>query len=184
MKKIILLLSIAFLLLQSCSSNDSSSDTNPDSTSKDNVDYSYTITFDGKTYKVKGNTANDYGGKGPVNNECTARSARVISLTITDPSYTNYLSGSPMYLRLATSSNFITGLNSLLIDTNIPKLQNLNYQYVNITDLGTASTGEINTPNYKYGKTIKGNFKQTIYTGSNYTNPKELEIVFEAVRLY
>jgi hypothetical protein len=188
MKKIIFLLSITFLILQSCSSGDSSSSTS------NNVNYSFTIINDGIVYKVQGNTANDYGYSGPINNKCTSSNPGGIQLTITDPTYNNYVTGNPV--------NFYLSSGPLVLGTNLMQTPwNLYRQYanpgasgadtripINITDLGTPSIGDIGTSNYRFGNTIKGSYSGTYYSkpsGSNIaTIPHTLSIEFEAVRLY
>ncbi len=184
MKKLIYLLSIAFLMLQYCYSGDSSS------SSSNNVNYSFTIINDGIVYKVQGNTANDYGFAGPVNNECTAISPGGLRFTITDPTYSNYLTGNPIDLNLYSGP--------LVLGTNLMSTSwYLTTQYagpsngripINITDLGTPSIGDLGTSNYRFGNTIKGNYSGTYYTkpsGSNIaTVPHTLSIEFEVVRLY
>ena len=188
MKKIIYLLSI--FILQSCTSGDSSSS----NSNNNNVNYSFTIINDGIAYKVQGNTANDYGFKGPVNNKCTSANTGGIQLTITDPTYSNYVSGNPI--------NFYLSGSPLILGTNLMQTPwNLYRQYadpgasgadtripINITDLGTPSIGDIGTSNYRFGNTMKGSYSGTYYSkpsGSNIaTIPHTLSIEFEAVRLY
>ncbi len=172
-------------MLQSCSSGDSSSSTS------NNVNYSFTIINDGVVYKVQGNTANDYGDSGPINNRCTSSSTGSIRLTITDPTYSNYVTGNPV--------EFYLSGGPLVLGTNLMQTPwDLYYQYgglgtdtripINITDLGTPSIGDIGTSNYRFGNTIKGSYSGTYYSkpsGSNIaTIPHTLSIEFEAVRLY
>ena len=190
MKKLICLLSVTFLMLQSCSSGDSSNN----KTTTGNVNYGFTLTVDGKIYKVKGNTSNDYGYKGPNNNKCTAVGPNGILLTITDPSYSNYVSGSPVDFYLS-GSPIVLGQNLMQTPWN------LYHQYASpgasfsdtripiiITDLGTPSIGDIGTSNYHFGNTVKGNYKGTYYSipsgSNNATVPHTISIEFEAVRLY
>jgi hypothetical protein len=196
MKKIIYLINITFLLLQACSSNNNSNNNNTDNnSSNNNVNYSFTVINDGVTYKVQGNTINDFGFKGPVNNKCTASIPTQVSLKITDPTYSNYVCGNPMNLLLVSANPFTLGTNYM--DTN----WNLYHQYANpgasganttipitITDLGTPSVGVLGTSNYRFGNTIKGYYTGTYYSipsGSNVaTVPHNISIEFEAVRLY
>ena len=195
MKKAICLLGIIFLTLQSCSSGDSSNSSSNNNSSNNNVNYSFTIINDGIVYKVQGNTANDYGFKGPVNNKCTASIPGQVYLTITDPTYSNYVAGNPMTFLLSSVNPLTLGTN--LMDTS----WNLYHQYANpgasgadtkipiiITDLGTPSVGDKGTPNYHFGNTIKGHYNGTYYSippGSNVaTVPHTISIEFEAVRLY
>ena len=190
MKKLIYLFSLAFLILQACSSDDSSNS----NINNNNVNYSFTIINDGITYKVQGNTANDYGFNGPINNKCTSTNPGGIQLTITDPTYSNYVRGNPL--------NFYLSSGPLVLGTNLMQTPwNLYRQYANpgasgsdtripitITDLGTPSIGNIGTSNYRFGNTIKGRYSGTYYSipsGSNVaTIPHTLSIEFEAVRLY
>jgi hypothetical protein len=193
MKKIIFLISITFLVLQSCSSGDDNSSSS--STSNNNVNYSFTIINDGVVHKVKGNTANDYGFKGPVKNKCTASLGSQygqsgITLTITDPTDSNYISGKPIDISIF-GAPFVLGTNfmgtSWYLTTERSGASN-GYIPINITDLGTPSTGSIGTSNYRFGNTIKGHYSGNYYTkpsGSNSaTVSHTLSIQFEAVRLY
>lgn len=176
------------MILQACSSDDSSNINN------NNVNYSFTIINNGITYKVQGNTANDYGFNGPINNKCTSTNPGGIQLTITDPTYSNYVRGNPL--------NFYLSSCSLVLGTNLMQTPwNLYGQYANpgasgsdtripitITDSGTPSIGNIGTSNYRFGNTIKGRYSGIYYSipsGSNVaTIPHTLSIEFEAVRLY
>jgi hypothetical protein len=191
MKKIVCLLSITFLMLQACTSGDSNIS---EISNNNNVNYSFTIINDGIVYKVQGNTSNDYGFKGPINNKCTANSPNGVSLTITDPSYSNYVSGNPI--------NFYLYNGPIILGTNLMQTPwNLYHQYatpgasgsdtripITITDLGTPSVGDLGTSSYHFGNTIKGHYSGTYYSipsGSNTaTVPHTISIEFEAVRLY
>jgi hypothetical protein len=196
MKKLFLI-SITFLILQACSSNESNSNTNS-TTSSGNVDYEFNVTIDNYVHKVKGNTANDEGFKGPLKNKCTATGAWSIALSITDVSYSNYVTGIPNSFTLFASSptNFVLGTNYM--NTTIPYYKNYgaspgaaaanNAIPVIITDLGTSSTGTLGTSNYRYGNTIKGYYKGVLYSlpagSNNATEPHNVSIDFKAVRLY
>jgi hypothetical protein len=175
-------------MLQSCSPEESISGDN-------NVNYRFKLTIDGIVREVKGNTANDYGYKGPINNKCTATEPNFIVLSITDPTYSNYVSGSPVAFFLSNISPFVLGTNRVQTPLNLYR-QNANPGTshsdtsinIIITDLGTPSVGDLGTSNYRFGNTIKGNYSGTFYSkpsGSNYaTVPHSISIEFEAVRLY
>jgi hypothetical protein len=191
----ILIINIAFLLLQSCSSSESSPSSSSDANSR-NVDYEFNLTIDNNTYKVRGNTKDDAGFRGPVKNLCTANGAWSIKLSITDVTYWNYLSGNPKSLFLSSSTFFVKGINYLNTDLGFYKMYNAapgtaatdDRIPVNITDLGTPSTGTLGTSDYKYGNTLKGNYTGVMYTipaGSNRaTTPHNVSFDFKAVRLY
>jgi hypothetical protein len=188
MNKIIFFISILFILLQSCSSGDNSSN----SSSNNNVNYSFTIINDGVIYKVKGNTANDQGFKGPISNKCTANllNESGITLTITDLTNSNYVSGNPINIYLS-GSPLVLGTNYMstnwYLTTQYAGASNTRIP-ITITDLGTPSTGSIGTSNYRFGNTVKGHYSGNYYTippGSNSaTVSHTLSIQFEAVRLY
>lgn len=194
MKKLIYLLSITFLMLQSCSSGDKNSDSSTDNKSN-NVDYKFTYIIDGNVYKVSGNTANDFGNNGPKSNLCTAYNAKQIVLSITDPTYSNFVSGSSFNIILNVPDNFGLGINKMSTNKNFYK-QNAcpgcsgsdTSIQVEITDLGTPSIGDLGTPNFKYGNTIKGHYSGVYYSipsgSNNATIPHTVSIDFEAVRLY
>ena len=201
MKKLIYLLSVTFLMLQSCSSGDSS---NTNNTTSSNVNYEFTITYDRIVYKVKGNTAKDAGYKGPTINSCIATDARGISFSIKDVTYYNYLSGSPFECNLYVNGNFTSGTNLMTVNLyfnggyySFYKNQGAcpgcngggdNRLPINITDLGTPLTGTIGTSNVIFGNTIKGSYSGVVYTlgqgSNNATVPHNLSIDFIAVRQY
>lgn len=200
MKKLLYLLSITFLLLQSCSSG---SDSNNNITTS-NVDYEFTVVFDGIVYKVKGNTAKDSGNKGPTVNNCIAKRSQELYFSIQDVTYHNYVSGNPFECFIDVKGNFISGTNIMNV-----KLYFNGYPYsfyrnkgacygcnsgeensllINITDLGTPLTGTLGTSNVIFGNTIKGSYKGVVYTipqvSTKATVPHNLSIDFIAVRQY
>lgn len=202
MKKLFYLLSITFILLQSCSSGDSSSGAN--NATSGNVDYEFTFTFDGIVYKVKGNTQKDAGYNGPTVNKCIAQNAQFIYLSIKDVTYYNYVSGKPIECILYVGGNFTPGINMMPMQLNFG---GGSYSYYknqgacpgcngggdkslpfNITDLGTPLTGTIGTSNVIFGNTIKGSYTGVVYTvpagSNNATTPHNLSIDFKAVRQY
>jgi len=101
MKKLILILTLSSLLF-SCSNGGNASNSNTPTTGN-NVDYEFTITFNGQVNKVKGNTANGIpmGQAGPysngysyINNRCYwIASNPYVLLSINDVSASNYISG-------------------------------------------------------------------------------------------
>lgn len=201
MKKIFYLVCVTFLLLQSCSPESSSNTNN----TTGNVDYEYTITFDGITYKVQGNTAKD-AYNGPITNYCFAQQYQLAGLnfSIKDVNYYSFVSGAPLFtLFLQSTSNFTLGTNLMNFGIVVNGVSNSYYKTpgicpscsygsvvenrlpINITDLGTPLKGTIGTSSVIFGNTIKGNYSGVVYSvgpGSIYTNvPHNLSINFKAV---
>ena len=188
------LLTISFIILQSCSNNDS--DINNSNTNNNaNVDYEFTLTIDTSTYKIKGRTNGfEYNTNGL--NWCWASSANIILFSIADVSDKSFVTGMPISFSLVANSpsNFILGINQMSINLEGYSNKNSLYLYpatipVTITDLGTKSTRDpLNPLNFIYGKTIKGNYKGVLYSassGSLYaTVPHNVSLDFSAVRLY
>jgi hypothetical protein len=174
-------------MLQSCSSGDSSAKTNNDS---GNVDYEFTIKIDDNVYAIKGNTINDNSSVRDLNNTGFAWwEAKTITFKITDPTYSNYVSGNSFYFRLDCAGNFKKGYNNVSYSgiSYVTSTGN-NSILLDITDLGTPSVGVIGSKDYKYGNTVKGNSSGTLYSkppgSNNATVPHKYSIDFMVPRLY
>lgn len=201
MKFILLLLSF-LTILSACKKADSN--INPNT----NVDYEFTITINGLSHKIKGNTVNgDPTMFGPTLNKCYTNSNLVI-LETNDISEFNYLSGKVLKCSFSFPYYPITlGVNKAelhfwptdywneLADSlgcyyNVFTFTNddgnLDYNIpITITDLGNVPTGVFGNQNHT--KTFKGNFNRTLYmmrisTGI-YDVPINISIDFKAVRI-
>lgn len=203
MKNIIFkLLTISFVILQSCSPE---SDSNTNNTTSGSVDYEFTVIFDGIIYKVKGTTSKDANYSGPTINNCIAKEAKFIGLSIKDVTNYNYVSGKPIICNLFSYSNFTFGTNFMEMTLSFNggfydtyyKNQGAcpgcngggdNRLPIIITDLGTPIAGVIGNSNVIFGNTIKGRYNGVVYSvpaGSNKaTTPHNLSIDFKAVRQY
>jgi len=180
-------------MLLSCSPKDDSVNID-DNTG--GVDYEFTIKLDDKVYAIKGNTSKDSGFITKINNSGFAMlSANQIILKISDPTYYNHLQGGSINLLLQGIGGYSLGNNKMSF--NLPYYPNYNaspgtgalkYIYIQITDLGTPSVGNIGDADYKYGNTIKGNYSGTIYSvpsgSNNATIPHSFSIDFKVPRLY
>ena len=152
------------------------------------------VTFEGKEYKVKGNTLDDAGNEGPTVNKCIAKKASLINLTIEDVTYHNHVSGNPFRCYMTANDNFILGINTMIVilyfngeKINFTDWENKNTGLlpIEITDLGTPITGILGTSNVAFGNTLKGKFNGNIFTfpkGSR--TPHRLIMDFKAVRQY
>ena len=190
---------IVFFLGVSCekSNTDNNSNSNNPSTG---VEYLFTITYDGTVYSIKGNTANDQGFQGPTVNKCIAQKAKFISLSITDVTNKNYVSGKPMSCNMNVVDNFVKGNNLMTVALSFVDFYKNkdacpgcngggdNRLPINITDLGTPSSGTLGSQNFVFGSTIKGSYSGTVYTvpaGSNKaTVAHSLSINFICARQY
>jgi len=206
MKKMkFLLLILSFLtILSGC--NKSDSNINPNA---QNVDYEFTITINGLSHKIKGNTVNgDPTLFGPTLNKCYYNTG-FATLETNDISEFNYLSGKVLKCSIFFPNYPITlGVNKAelhfwptdywneLADSlgcyyNAFTFTNDdgNFDYkipITITDLGNVPT-PINGILYNHTKTFKGNFNRTLYmmrisTGL-YDVPINISIDFKAVRI-
>jgi len=204
MKFKLLLLSI-LTILSAC--NNSDSNINPNA---QNVDYEFTITINGLSHKIKGNTINGIPWLTTPNN-CYAMNSSNVSLGIKDVSASNYISGQVMGCTI-TLPNLALGVNnatlrfdlggywSNLTDSlggvlgldlsttrggfagNAPNI------LINITDLGNAPAIYTNAPLvYNHTKTLKGNFNGILYMVSKvslkYDIPINISIDFKAIRM-
>ena len=201
--KIKLLLLSFFTILSGC--NKSDSNINPNA---QNVDYEFTITINGLSHKIKGNTVN--GGIPMTPNKCWATNpSGLVSLGITDVSASNYISGQVLGCTI-TLPNLALGVNNATLRFDGGYWTNLidslgvysNYGFsttrggsaasgstipFNITDLGDAPTTYINPYLvYNHTKTLKGNFNGILYMVSKvslkYDIPINISINFKAVR--
>ena len=209
MKKIkfkLLLLSI-LTILSAC--NKSDSNINPNA---QNVDYEFTITINGLSHKIKGNTVNGIPFSGYTPNNCFAMNSSNVSLGIKDVSASNYISGQVLGCTI-TLPNLALGVNNATLRfdggywTNLaeslggyPGLFDFSTTSgvsvgsgssnipFNITDLGNAPT-TYTYPSFGYNhkKTLKGNFNGILYMVSKvsykYDIPVNISIDFKAVRL-
>jgi hypothetical protein len=200
------LLLLSFLtILSACKKADS--DTNPN-TNAQNVDYEFTITINGLSHKIKGNTVNgDPTLLGPTLNKCY-NSGGFVTLETNDISEFNYLSGKVLKCSILFQNYPTTlGVNKAelhfwptdywneLADSlgcyynafSITNDGNLDLKIpITITDLGNART-TTNGILYNHTKTCKGNFNRTLYmmrigTGK-YDVPVNISIDFKAVRI-
>lgn len=207
MKKFILLLALALFFVD-CSNDSNSSNSN---NSSGNVDYEFTITLNGTTHKIAGNTSNGfpYGSTVPqynyINNKCYIGNSGTIftvDLTLNDPATSNFVSGTNISALIIFNNGLTTGINqaSVMLTggawTNFcnslgvspygiypgQSLSQGGKLNFNITDLGTPSN-TITLP-FTYGNTVKGNYSGTIYllgSGNSFI-PAQLSIDFKAVR--
>lgn len=209
MKKIkFKLLLLSFLtILSAC--NKSDSNINPNA---QNVDYEFTITINGLSHKIKGNTVNGMPWLNTPNN-CYAINSSNVSLGIKDVSASNYISGQVLGCTI-TLPNLALGVNNATLRFDLggywndltESLGGLSPLYdlsttsgvsvgsgssnipFNITDLGNAPTIYTNAPLvYNHKKTLKGNFNGILYMVSKntfkYDIPINISIDFKAVRM-
>lgn len=190
-------IAIMFSLI-SCSKESTNSNTN--SAQLKGVNYEFTIKYDSEVYSVKGNTANDEGFQGPTINKCIAQKAQFIYLSITDVTNKNYVTGKPMRCTMNVVNNFVPGNNLMTVTLSFVKFYKNkgacpgcngggdNRLPINLTDLGTPSTGALGTSNYVFGNTLKGTYSGTVYTvpagSNNATVAHSLSINFVCVRQY
>ena len=208
MKKIkFKLLLLSFLtILSGC--NKSDSNINPNA---QNVDYEFTITINGLSHKIKGNTVNGMPWLNTPNN-CYAINSSNVSLGIKDVSASNYISGQVLgctitlpnlalgvnnatlrfdggyWTNLTESLGGYPGLNDLSTTSGVSVGSGSSNIPFNITDLGNAPTIYTNAPLvYNHKKTLKGNFNGILYMVSKntfkYDIPINISIDFKAVRM-
>lgn len=201
------LLLLSFLtILSAC--NKSDSNINPNA---QNVDYEFTITINGLSHKIKGNTVN---GIPMTPNSCWASNpSGLVSLKIKDVSASNYISGQVLGCTISLP-NLALGVNNATLRFDLggywndltESLGGLSPLYdlsttsgvslgsgstnipFNITDLGNAPTIYTNPPLvYNHTKTLKGNFNGILYMVSKntlkYDIPINISIDFKAVRM-
>jgi hypothetical protein len=206
MKKIkFKLLLLSFLtILSGC--NKSDSNINPNA---QNVDYEFTITINGLSHKIKGNTVNGAPFAGVSVNTCYAYPPYGVWLAIKDVSASNYKSGKVLGCTILLP-NLALGVNNGMLQFDMSTggyFRNLvdslgafgstfsptiggdsGYNIpINITDLGNApTTYTYPTFGYNHTKTCKGNFNGIIYMQRKSTFkfdvPINLYIDFKAVR--
>ena len=207
MKKIkfkLLLLSI-LTILSAC--NKSDSNINPNA---QNVDYEFTITINGLSHKIKGNTVNGAPFGTPTPNTCYASNpSGLVLLAINDVSASNYKSGKVLKCTISLP-NLALGVNNAMLQFDISTggyFSNLTdslgaYPFgfsttiggtignnipFNITDLGSApTTYTFPSFGYNHTKTLKGNFNGILYMQNKKTAvndiPINISIDFKAVR--
>ncbi len=200
MKKISVYI-LTFFLLTNCNKNNENSNA-----ATGNTDYEFTVTFDSQIYKVRGNTANDPGYKGPTTNKCIATNKNMgyIELSIQDITWHNYLSGNPFKCGISITPSFTAGTNLMTVNLYFNGFIYSYYKNYNanpgangggdnrlpifISDLGTPLTGVLGESNIIFGNTIKGSYSGVVYTipsgSNNATVPHNLSINFKAVRQY
>ncbi len=151
MKRIILLLTIASLLL-SCNSDSNNNPINNNPSNNGNsftnsMDYEFTITINGEVHKVKGNTTNGipYGivsaGTHMINNQCIINDnsgQKFIYLQINDVTSPNYISGQNMLCGLYTD-NLLMGSTLFSVTLSGSYFSNL------FTSLGSINGGNWQT---------------------------------------
>lgn len=158
MKKI---LAFAFLIvvLLGCSSDSDSGNNN--NNNGNNVDYEFTITVDGETHKIKGNTANGYAPYGTlqtttIDNACYAEvnpnsGSVLVYLKIGDTTESNYVLGSQ-------GLNLILTFTSLALGVSEATITDYSYNYTGFlpgntstlfqTSSGSLVSSEINKLNF------------------------------------
>jgi hypothetical protein len=203
------LLLLSFLtILSGC--NKSDSNINPNA---QNVDYEFTITINGLSHKIKGNTVNGIPSIDE-HNTC-ASSLQGIFLAIKDVSSSNYKSGKVLGCTILIPSMVAWGVNNALLNfdtspggyfSNLTDSLGANYNYffsttkggtignggynipITITDVGNAPT-TYTYPSFGYNhtKTCKGNFNGILYMQNKktavYDVPINISIDFKAVRI-
>ena len=207
MKFKLLLLSI-LTILSAC--NKSDSNINPNA---QNVDYEFTITINGLSHKIKGNTVNGIPFSIYTPNQCYAMNSSSVWLGIKDVSASNYISGQVMGCTI-TLPNLALGVNNATLRFDLggywndltESLGGFSPLYdlsttsgvslgsgssnipFNITDLGNApTTYTYPSSGYNHTKTLKGNFNGILYMVSKntfkYDIPINISIDFKAVRM-
>ncbi len=185
-------------ILSAC--NKSDSNINPNA---QNVDYEFTITINGLSHKIKGNTVNGIPNwiASPNNpNDCIATNqSGSVWLGIKDVSASNYISGQVMGCKI-TLPNLALGVNNATLTfdggywTNLTDSLDAYSIYgfsttrggpagsgsnipIYITDLGNAPTIITNVPLvYNHTKTFKGNFNGILYMVSKKTIKYDIPI--------
>lgn len=193
MKRLILLLTISFLLL-SCNNDSNTSGSNNGNSFTNSMDYEFTIKVNGEVHKVKGNTTNGipygYVMGSPFNyisNSCYSHASSLLYLGINDVTASNYISGQNLQCQIQFD-NLLLGTNQARVFFSGGYFQTL------ATSLGADSTGflfykttsgvsnslqngllpinitDLGTPStnpvsppYTFGQTLKGNYSGTIY---------------------
>ena len=203
MKFILLLLSF-LTILSGCKKADSNINPNAQ-----NVDYEFTITINGLSHKIKGNTVNGEPTLlGPTHNKCYTNTIYGgIVLETNDVSEFNYLSGKVLKCDIQFQNYSTLGVNNARLNfyqtdywnelTDSLGCYNGAFSITNdgtidqnipitITDLGNAPTGVFGNQNHT--KTRKGNFNRTLYMVRRSTGkfdvPINISIDFKAVRMF